>query len=221
MKILQRIMGALFQCPGRKDFIWRGESFFSVDPRSRYCLPHILYKHPDGAFQANIYVNHLSPSLGALLIKKYFDFDPRVAYLVKFILYWAKIKSLLNPTQGYFSSYALILLIIFFLQIQAYPVLDSIQLFADTAMNEHKTLEIPSFRYNLKKKQYRYENWDNEKPNTETVNINFMNVHIPLMKAKLGYPKNTESLGELLVKFFYYYGVDYPVITYLFILYFT
>jgi DNA polymerase sigma len=173
----------------------------------------VRYRDPEDRFEAAIYVNHLSPCFGALLIEKYFAFDPRVKLMAKFVLHWARIKGILGPARGFLSSYGLLLLIIFFLQIQQEPVTDSIQLYSFGKAAKMQSIEIPSFHELLKRpaagpesQKYRPEHL-----HMETVNVNFLQVDVGVMKRDLHYPKNTETVGELLTKFFYYFGIDYPV----------
>ncbi len=215
--MLKRMSEAMNKCPGRKYVIYRGEYFSPSDPRSYYRVPYLIYKDLTGSFDAAIYINHLAPTFSALLIERYFAFDKRVKPMCKFVLHWARMKNLLGANKGYLSSYALVLMVIFFLQIQLLPVVDSIQMFADGICPTVHTAEIPSVQNLIKRRPQFGENirYRPENVYSDTVNLNFTKVSIENMKEKLGYPKNTESIGELLTKFFYYFGLDYPV-TFLF-----
>ncbi len=211
--MLRKAADCLRKCPGRSEVVWRGERFARADPRSRFAVPYLDYRDPSGSFECAVYINHIAPCFGTFLVEQYFAFDPRVRPMCKFILHWARMKSIMSAQRGFLSSYALILMVVFFLQIQREPVVDSVQMYADATVAKANAVEIPSFHNLLKRKPQWGENirFRPENVYTDTVNLNFMKVDVASMRQKLGYPKNRESVGELLTKFFYYFGVDYPV----------
>ena len=193
--------------------VWCSDRYRQSDARARFALPYVRYRDPEDRFESGIYVNHLSPCFGALLIEKYFLYDPRLKLLAKFVLHWARLKGILGPARGFLSSYALLLLLIFFLQIQQEPVVDSIQLYSYGQAATAQSLEIPSFQELLKRPATGVESqkYRPEHLHMDTINVNFLQVDVNIMKRDLGYPKNFETVGELLTKFFYYFGIDYPV----------
>lgn len=145
------------------------------------------------------------------LIEKYFEFDDRLSIISDFILNLAKLRGILNSNGGYFSSYSLLLLIIFFLQIQEPPVLESIQIYSEDAIPS--SAEIPSFQGMLKRGAYKGERFFSaEDMYMTTINTSYKNVNIQEFKRKNNYPKNNQSCGELITLFFYYFGFEYPVI---------
>eukprot|EP00826_Nyctotherus_ovalis_P047641 TRINITY_DN5508_c0_g2_i1.p1 TRINITY_DN5508_c0_g2~~TRINITY_DN5508_c0_g2_i1.p1 ORF type:complete len:210 (-),score=37.97 TRINITY_DN5508_c0_g2_i1:264-893(-) len=199
---------------GKKEVVLHDKKHSKIDPRSRFRVPYVLYADPNGKYETAIYVNHLGPSFATLLIQKYFELDKRVKTICMFIVYWARGKRLLGASKNYISSYALILMTIFFLQIQNPPVIDSIQSYADKVLDVVHTGDFPSFQGMLMHKPERDE-WRRYKPMNvvlDTVNFNFAKVDLAKLARDLGYPKNNESPGELLIKFFYYFGIDYPVL---------
>ena len=214
--MLKRLAEAMNKCPGKKHVVMKGSQFYHGDPRSYYKVPYLLYKDPTGSFESAIYINHLSPCFSSLLIERYFAFDKRVKPLCKFVLHWARVKNIINPVKGFLSSYALVLMVIFFLQIQLVPILDSIQMYADNEFTTVHTAEIPSFQNLLKRRPQWGENvrYRPENVYTDTVNLNFTKIDVESMRQKLGFPKSAETVGELLTKFFYYFGIDYPVSLY-------
>jgi len=123
--MLKRLAESMEKFPGKKYVVWKGDQFLYTDQRSKHRVPYLEYKDPSGEFVAAIYLNHLSPCLSSMLIEKYFSFDKRVKTMCKFVLYWAKTKNLLGANRGFFSSYALVLMVIFFLQI-IYPSIEHI-----------------------------------------------------------------------------------------------
>lgn len=188
------------------------------DPRRKHCLNYLQYRDPEQRFAVNIYANHLAPAYGAKLISKYFQLDPRVSQATDFILHWARNKEVLNPGEGYLSSYALSLMVIFFLQIQKECVIPSIQLCARELTGVERNVEMPSFAKFLVpcvEENYNDDNEgkiDKDKVEFNTFDFSFNNVDMELIKKRLKLPKSDESLGALITKFFYYFGFDYPVL---------
>ena len=151
-----------------------------------------------------IFIDHLAPCFGAKLIAKYCELDSRVKDITNFILHWANIKGIINPTKGYLSSYALELMVIFFLQLQDDCILPSIQLYAKTEL-EPKMMPITSFQaITSAGRKYSHKK-------ILQFNFAFNSVDVNEMKDKLDLPKNYENVATLVTKFFYYFSFDYPV----------
>ena len=162
--MLKRLYEMMKEITGTKEVLVHG-LFAKRDPRSRYQCPYLSYYNLNSDFDVSIYVNNLGPSFSSILIEQYFELDHRIKTMCKFVIHWARIKKLLGISKSYLSSYALILMVIFFLQIQRNPVVDSIQIYADKVSNTTRTVEIPSFQKFLKRKpewgekiKYRGEN---------------------------------------------------------------
>jgi len=206
--------------PGKFEIITRGKQYKkSEDPRNRYAIEFLRYtlpasESPKKRFSCSIFINHLAPVFGARLIQKYCDLDKRVSIMINFVLFWAKSRGILTPRNGYLSSYAICLMIIFFLQLQNPPVLPSIQLFCKENSVSEKKIQIPDFinfvRNQPTKKDEKYHFYKEDIIKTD-VNFNFNFVDCEQIKKTLGLPKNNESPAILISKFFYYFAVDYPV----------
>ena len=185
------------------------------------CLTSLLYKDPEDRFSVKIYANHFAPTFGVKLIDKYRQLDERVGQMIDFVLHWAKCKGILNPSEGYLSSYALCLIVIFFLQIQINCVVPSIQLCTREITGKEKNMEIPSFgKFLAPSLDERYDNTEEgrlkeEKVEFTTFDFNFNSMDTKKIKKHLNLPKNNETISELITKFFYYFGFDYPVSVYL------
>jgi len=199
--------------PGKKEVVMY-KGFTKDDPRSQCRIPYLSYIDPTGKYETAIYINHLAPSFASILIEKYFKLDERVEAMCKFVIHWASIKRLLGPSKYYLSSYALILKVIFFLQIQNPPVIDSIQGYADRMCDSASVVDIPSFKNMLKRVPDKNEYIKYRLGNIilDTINLTFIKVDSQILISDLGYVKNKETVGELLIKFFYYFGIDYPVL---------
>eukprot|EP00826_Nyctotherus_ovalis_P052423 TRINITY_DN663_c0_g1_i13.p2 TRINITY_DN663_c0_g1~~TRINITY_DN663_c0_g1_i13.p2 ORF type:complete len:282 (-),score=81.14 TRINITY_DN663_c0_g1_i13:960-1805(-) len=201
--MLRRLAEVMDRIEGRKSVVFRGKEFSGVNPKSRYRIPYLSYKHPACGLAINIFINHLSPSFSATLISYYFQLDPRIKTICQFVLHWAGTKNLLRPSRGYFSSYALVLMVIFFLQIQSTPVVRSLQLHADENAETIDGAQVPSFQKLLKRRPRWTENmkYHPESLKYDFLNLNFMKVDVEKAKEKLCYPRNEETAGELLTKF--------------------
>ena len=184
------------------ELITKKQIYSSNDSRFLYSIPFIKYKSWDNV-EANVFINHLSPCLATSLLEKYYEFDPILTPMVDYILKWAHQRNILNEFEGYLSSYAMTLLIIFFLQIINPPILESIQEYA------MKNLDI-----NIKAIPL-FDNSSTGKYIKEVSEIfldtSYTKINIKNMKQELGYPKNDNTIGELITLFFYYYGFEYYV----------
>eukprot|EP00826_Nyctotherus_ovalis_P012570 TRINITY_DN13334_c0_g1_i1.p1 TRINITY_DN13334_c0_g1~~TRINITY_DN13334_c0_g1_i1.p1 ORF type:complete len:175 (-),score=21.04 TRINITY_DN13334_c0_g1_i1:357-881(-) len=157
-----------------------------------------------GHYNVSVFVDHLAPCFGAKLISKYCELDSRVKSMSRFILHWADSRRIINPSKGYFSSYAIELMVIFFLQLQTDCILPSLQTYSKQRQKPNMVL-IPSFEEIIKapqKSSYRKK---------IQFDFAFDSINIEEVKANLGLPQNTECVAILIIKFFYYFSVDYPV----------
>ncbi len=200
--------------PHSTELITSKQRYKFGDLRHVYFLPYIRFTDYESPAAACVYVNHVAPCLASELIKRYYEFDPRVQTIVDFVQKWGHCRGIVDPTKGYLSSYALTLMVIFFLQIQADPVLWSIQEYdATNPSSEGKTKDIPAFFDLLKRRPEEKEEkrFLPENVMTNTVNLGFREVSLEAMRQHLGFPKNHQTVGELLTLFFYYFGFEYPV----------
>ena len=139
------------------------------------------------SWKAQICINDRSPLIWEL-IKKYSECDKRLPILIKFIICWGARRGIINPEKGYFTSQALILLLISFLQIIRKPVLQCL----------HYEMRIQNCR-KIPKNMVNYEETERSSPGLKNVD------------CSKWITNNHESVGVLLVRFFYYYGeIDYP-----------
>eukprot|EP00826_Nyctotherus_ovalis_P004670 TRINITY_DN11028_c0_g2_i9.p1 TRINITY_DN11028_c0_g2~~TRINITY_DN11028_c0_g2_i9.p1 ORF type:complete len:241 (-),score=66.18 TRINITY_DN11028_c0_g2_i9:330-1052(-) len=182
--------------------------YVHTDVRNIYFLPFLEYSTED--FSAEIYLNHRSPCYATELLNKYCEFDPRFPAINTFILHWAKMRRLLDPYNG-LSSYALTLLVIFFLEILEAPVLTSIQKYAIASELPVKKREIPSFHGLLKKKLKENETKKFKEVFTNSIDVSFRDVDVERMRKELEHPKNEMSAAELITLFYYYFGFEYNV----------
>lgn len=196
---------------GHFELVKRHKTYKSAgDPRHHFFLKHIRYSDPKSEFAVRIFVNHLAPAYGAELIERYCAFDPRVKPMVEFVLYWAKCRGILGPEGGYLSSYALTLMVIFFLGIQRDPVLYSIQLYCKEKMAVGMQFEIPSFGECLSPSPaYNMDGQIMDPQKMAKFDHSFGKLDVLSMRRDRP-PHNEEKVGALLAKFFYYFGVDYP-----------
>jgi len=133
--------------------------------------------------------------------------------MTDFILKWAYANKILDEDKNYFSSYALTILIIFFLEIIGNPVAESIQNYCIIKGVPGKSYEFPNFQDIFKRKIEEGEEKRLKENNVRMtiIDASFENVNIEEMKNDQKYPKNHSSIGELIALFFYYYGFEYPV----------
>lgn len=157
-----------------------------------------------GHYNVSLFVDHLAPCYGAKLISKYCELDSRVKDMSRFILHWADSRGIINPSKGYFSSYAIELMVIFFLQLQTDCILPSLQAYSKQYLKP-KMVSIPSFEEIIrvsKRSSYRKK---------AQFDFAFDLINVEEVKANLNLFQNTECIATLIIKFFYYFSVDYPV----------
>lgn len=93
-------------------------------------VSYIELKHPDNqAIVCHITIQNDMAITVCQLLNRYCDITPIFPSLVLIVRYWAQYKNIQSPTQGTLSSFAYILLVLFFLQHQKIlPVLQHSQL---------------------------------------------------------------------------------------------
>jgi DNA polymerase sigma len=155
----------------------------------------------EATMKAQISINDRSPLIWEL-IQKYCECDSRLPNLIKFLICWGTRRGIVNPEEGYFSSQSLILLLIFFLQIMSRPVLPSL----------HDEIRIQNCRQ-LTKNMVNYEETERTytpgKKYREEVKLLGINYGWKNVDCSKWRTENHESEGLLLLRFFYYYGIDY------------
>ena len=153
---------------------------------SRYLLLKIVDK--ETKFKIDITVHSILPLLNTRLIKLYSLLDQRFHIIGIYLKYWSKLNQVQGTSNFYLSSYALILMLIYFMQnIPESKVLPNLQ------------------RINYKEHIYEYKHMGK----LMKVNIYFEE---DLNKAKEHLLKinnnisNTETVSSLLVKFFEFFS---------------
>jgi DNA polymerase sigma len=76
-------------------------------------IPLISYKNKILDVQVDICINNVLGAINSKLLRQYCDINEKIKYLGIFIKYWGK-KSKIQSKE-YMTSYALILLVIYFL----------------------------------------------------------------------------------------------------------
>ena len=144
----------------------------------------------------DITVHNLLPIKNTEMIRLYSLFDQRFHILGIFLKHWVKINHIKGSRNEFLSSYALLLLIIHFLQDIVEPkVLPMLQ----EIISEDKNKKDYDYKYCYDDKEFEtnlyYEkNFDSMKEYMKTINCG---------------KENDLSVSELLVQFFEYYGYIY------------
>eukprot|EP01026_Neomeris_dumetosa_P051740 TRINITY_DN4557_c0_g1_i12.p1 TRINITY_DN4557_c0_g1~~TRINITY_DN4557_c0_g1_i12.p1 ORF type:complete len:443 (-),score=61.85 TRINITY_DN4557_c0_g1_i12:270-1598(-) len=79
-------------------------------------VPICKFTFPDTGTHVDISVNNLLPVFNTKMLARYCEIDPRVRKLVYIVKFWAKRRILNDPYHNTLSSYAYVLMVIFFLQ---------------------------------------------------------------------------------------------------------
>ena len=166
---------------------------------NNYILLKVIYSSPNQKMNINvdITVHNMLPIFNSYLIRLYGLFDQRFHIMGIYLKYWAKNNKIHGAQDGFLSSYALLIMIIHFLQKVVEPkVLPNLQ-------------KIPK-NYDLDKPIYGeeiYEYYYNDKK--ITINAYFEKdvekIKENLLKINNG-KVNEETVTNLLVKFFEYYA---------------
>jgi len=181
------------------------EAGMTVQPRPTARIPIVQFVEPETGFECDVSFNNPLAICNTKLLKAYSDADPRVRPLVYVIKHWAKRRHMNTPGDGTLSSYGFIMLLLHFLQTCSPPVLPNLQRIPpDWSGGEIDPLAAGSvadlgFDIELNPvdgtpcRTYFYQ------PQTEKA-----------AKALRNFgAKNTNSVGELLTKFFNYFAYDF------------
>ena len=121
---------------------------------SHTTVPLLILEDKTGLFEIKLTVNNTNAILNTHLVHAYSRQDPRVRPLVMAVLHWARQRDINTPRHHTLSSYALDLMVIHFLQMEAVvPCLqrDNPAMFSDG--NRVTSLDyddIPTFHSNNK-----------------------------------------------------------------------
>ena len=164
---------------------------------SNYILLKIVYNSQKTKFNVDITVHNMLPIFNSYLIRSYGLFDQRFHIMGIYLKYWAKTNNLHGALDGYLSSYALLLMMIHFLQKIVEPkILPNLQKIPinDDLENPIYGEEIYEYNFGGKKiKTNSYYEKDCKKIEEYMRKIN---------EGK----QNEETVTNLLVKFFEYYA---------------
>ena len=164
---------------------------------NNYILLKIKYIHQKGKFNVDITVHNMLPIFNTYLIRLYGLFDQRFHIMGIYLKYWAKTNGLHGAMDNYLSSYALLLMMIHFLQKVVEPkILPNLQKIPinNDLTNPIYGEEIYEYYYNDKKiriNSYYEKDFPKIKQYMEKIN-----------EGK----ENEETVTNLLVKFFEYYA---------------
>ncbi|KAI6646655.1 Poly(A) RNA polymerase GLD2-like [Oopsacas minuta] len=140
-------------------------------------VPIVMFEDLQFGFEVDISINNDSGIRNTFLLRTYSRLDTRVRPLVIVIKEWAKANNVCNSKSGLLSSYALNLMVLFFLQHNASPrVLPSLQRMFPGIFNSYYTID------------------DIQKVGLQEICNSWKS-------------ENTESVGELLIKFFEFYSM--------------
>ena len=163
----------------------------SIYVNSRYALLSIT--DIDTNINIDITVHNLLPINNSKMIRLYSLFDQRFHILGLFLKHWVKINNIKGAPNGFLSSYALLILIIHFLQNNVepkiLPVLQEIQ----------NVQQIYKYHYGEKElttNLYYEQDFDKMKRYMNVINNG---------------NENNSSVCELLVQFFEYYAYKYNI----------
>ena len=161
----------------------------SIYINSRYALLSITDIETN--IHIDITVHNLLPIYNSKMIRIYSLYDQRFHILGLFLKHWVKINKIKGSPNGYLSSYALLILIIHFLQ----------------SVVEPKVLPILQEIKNVNK-EYKYYNGEKELTTNIYFEDNFDDIKEYMNVINCG-NENSSSTTELLIQFFEYYAYKY------------
>jgi len=142
-------------------------------------------------FVIDITVHNMLPILNTKLIRMYSIYDQRFHILGLYLKHWSKINKIHGAADNYLSSYALLVMLIYFLQNIVEPkVLPNLQKVEEKEI----TYEYNQNGETIKTNIYFEEDINNIKQNILKINHNI---------------ENLDSASSLLIKFFEYYSYNY------------
>ena len=164
---------------------------------SHYILLKITYIHQKSKYNIDVTVHNMLPIYNTNLIRLYGLYDQRFHIMGIYLKYWAKNNNIHGAKGNYLSSYALLLMMIHFLQKIVEPkILPNLQ---KIPINNDLTNQIYG--------EETYEYYFNDKLiKTNTFYEQDINKIKEYMKYINEGKKNEETVTNLLVKFFEYYA---------------
>eukprot|EP00898_Chlorokybus_atmophyticus_P004171 jgi/Chlat1/4755/Chrsp308S04724 len=99
-------------------------------------VPIVKFKDPQSGVACDICVNNLLAVANTRLLYTYASLDPRLKQLALIVKHWAKRRQINETYRGTLSSYAYVLMCIYFLQTRQPPVLPCLQAMEATCQGE-------------------------------------------------------------------------------------
>ena len=90
-------------------------------------VPILKYEDALSGLDVDISVNNVLAMYNSDLIYTYGQVDQRFHILATFLKHWGKQVNIIGAPNGYLSSYALVMMVIAFLQSRSPPVLPNLQ----------------------------------------------------------------------------------------------
>lgn len=81
-------------------------------------IPILILVHRSSGRQLDLSVNNLAPLANTFLLRTYSRLDSRICTLGKKVKQWAKDQGVCDASSGWLSSYDLVLMVIYFLQVE-------------------------------------------------------------------------------------------------------
>ena len=197
-ELLPRIKKYLHERYGQRGIIRKNVDENNV-PAMRYSdSSSVYYKQFSTKLSYVLYFGNQLEEYRRKLYEMYLRYDSRVPNLAVIIINWAKKRKIINR-KGYMSSNGFISLLIYFLQLNNPPILPSLQNMA-VKLGVKNIIQIGR------------EEGKRKKQKLATLDLGFGDIDIQKLKTQCQKEENYEQLGDLLVKFFYYYGFEFMVI---------
>lgn len=98
-----------------------------VKPLPRARIPVVKFTEPKSGVACDVCLDNVLATRNTALLRTYARVDARVRQLVFAIKFWAKRRKINSTYEGTLSSYAYVILVIFFLQTTSPPVLPNLQ----------------------------------------------------------------------------------------------
>jgi DNA polymerase sigma len=166
----------------------RRSKMTNVQELLRARVPIIKVSDPVSGFQIDLCLNNELVHHNTDLLRSYVGLDHRIRPLALLVKYWAKLRCVNETYRGTLSSYAYVLLLINYLQIQEPPVLPCLQ----RMLNGRAAAEKDNLPVQLM-----------ESPEGAVCNVYYDR------SVKLFDSGNKETLGKLLAGFFRYYAIEF------------
>ena len=164
---------------------------------TNYILLKILYTNQKGKFNVDITVHNMLPIYNTYLIRMYGLYDQRFHIMGIYLKYWAKTNNLHGAKDNYLSSYALLIMMIHFLQKIVEPkILPNLQ-----KIPTNNDLNNPIYG----EEKYEYYCGDKKHETNCYYEKDFQRIKEYMKKINNG-KVNDETVTNLLVKFFEYYA---------------